>query len=162
MTASGTQSQTGKETWTTERVDILKSYVEAGLSCAQIAREIGATRNAVIGKIHRLGLSRPRSTVGRAERTGARTRRPGILNLRRILRAAYAEASSRAAEDRVTAAERCSLLDLANGKCRWPINDPGSENFCFCGDPSVGGLSYCVTHARIAYRRPTRRYAQPA
>jgi GcrA cell cycle regulator len=154
MTASGTASQSTNDAWTTERVDLLKSCLEAGLSCGQIAREIGVTRNAVIGKIHRLGLSRGRPTAGQAERPGTPTRRSATLLRRRIMRSVYADAPTPAVEDPAAGAVHCSLLDLATGRCRWPINDPGSENFCFCGNHAVAGLSYCAGHARIAYRRP--------
>ena len=157
MTASATPDQTANKTWTTERIDRLKSYVDAGLSCAQIAGEIGVTRNAVIGKINRLGLSRRKTVAGLAERIGVRTRRPGILTQRRILRSVYAEAPSSAGEEPVTTAERCSLLELAQDKCRWPISDPGAVDFSFCGNRSVAGLPYCAGHARLAYRTAARR-----
>jgi len=51
-------------TWTSERVELLKRCLRAGLSCGQAAREIGVTRNAVIGKMNRLGLSRPKDVIG--------------------------------------------------------------------------------------------------
>jgi GcrA cell cycle regulator len=50
----------------------------------------------------------------------------------------------------------CSLLELGAGSCRWPINEPGSADFCFCGNPQVEGLPYCVGHARIAYKSSSR------
>ena len=62
-------------TWTAERVALLRSYANAGLSCAQIAAEIGVTRNAVIGKLNRLGLSRGRSGRDRARPLCGGTRR---------------------------------------------------------------------------------------
>jgi hypothetical protein len=46
----------------------------------------------------------------------------------------------------------CTLLELSQGKCRWPISSPGADDFCFCGNEPVKGLPYCVGHARIAYR----------
>ncbi|TMJ74492.1 MAG: GcrA-like regulator [Alphaproteobacteria bacterium] len=46
----------------------------------------------------------------------------------------------------------CTLLELSQGKCRWPISNPGAEDFCFCGNEPVKGLPYCLGHARIAYR----------
>jgi GcrA cell cycle regulator len=46
----------------------------------------------------------------------------------------------------------CTLLELSQGKCRWPISNPGAEDFCFCGNEPVKGLPYCLAHARIAYR----------
>jgi GcrA cell cycle regulator len=159
MTASETPDQTANETWTMERVDLLKGYLDAGLSCGQIASQIGVTRNAVIGKINRLGLSRGRTATGPAKQTGARTRRLRILTPRRIVQARHSDALSPKYEEPVASVTHCSLLELAKGKCRWPISDAGAENFSFCGNRSVAGLSYCAAHARIAYLRPLRRYA---
>ncbi len=51
--------------WSSERIELLKRCFHAGLSCSQIAREIGVTRNAVIGKMNRLGLSRPKDVIGK-------------------------------------------------------------------------------------------------
>ena len=142
---------TETRTWTTERVDQLRRYVEAGFSCGQIAGEIGLSRNAVIGKIHRLRLWRGAPPTVRLK---TRTRRPAVLTQRRILEAAFAQTT--VAEQTIESAERCSLVDLAIGKCRWPLGDPGANDFCFCGNQAVGGLSYCAGHARLAYRRSAR------
>jgi GcrA cell cycle regulator len=57
----------------------------------------------------------------------------------------------------VTSEQRCSLLELNQGHCRWPINDPGAANFAFCGLAPVPGLPYCTGHARLAYRRTASR-----
>ena len=67
-------------TWTSERIELLKRCLHAGLSCRQTAREIGVTRNAVIGKINRLGLSRPKDVIARQleQRRAARLARPRI------------------------------------------------------------------------------------
>lgn len=138
-------------TWTTERVDQLRRFVEAGFSCGQIAGEIGISRNAVIGKIHRLRLWRGAPPTVRLK---TRPRRPAVLTQRRILEAAFAQTA--AAEETIESAERCSLIELQVGKCRWPIGDPGANDFCFCGNQAVGGLSYCAGHARLAYRRAAR------
>ena len=144
-------------TWTQERVEQLRSYVNAGLTCGQIADEIGVTRNAVIGKIHRLGLA-PGRTAGRPARDRPpRDRRPRLFTQRPLLRLVYAQAP--AVETPIESAQRCSLLELAQGSCRWPINDPGNADFAFCGNDSHPGLSYCAGHARMAYRFPARRRA---
>ena len=65
-------------TWTSERIELLKRCLHAGLSCGQTAREIGVTRNAVIGKMNRLGLSRPKDVIGKQleQRRAARLARP--------------------------------------------------------------------------------------
>jgi GcrA cell cycle regulator len=56
----------------------------------------------------------------------------------------------------VESAQRCSLIELAHGRCRWPLNDPGNADFAFCGNDSLAGFSYCPGHARMAYRHRRR------
>ena len=161
------------EAWTSERVALLKRHFDAGLSCGQIAREIGATRNAVIGKIHRLGLSRLNGAVaGRPARAGDATdiarpkvprRKPWRLGVRaqqEMLVAAYPRSARQ--EPGVDSPHKCSLLELDRAQCRWPIGEPGAAAVAFCGNAAVAGLSYCLGHARIAYRPAGRalRYAE--
>jgi GcrA cell cycle regulator len=145
-------------TWNPERVEQLRSFVGAGLTCSQIAAEIGVTRNAVIGKIHRLGLGpgRPAAAPGRA--CPPRLRRPRASTQRQMLRLISSDGAALEA-DPVDSAQRCSLLELEQGKCRWPISDPGAADFAFCGNEAVAGFSYCAGHARMAYRPPARRRA---
>jgi GcrA cell cycle regulator len=157
--------------WTSERVELLKKFFDAGLSCSQIACEIGTTRNAVIGKMHRLGLSRPKNLF--ADRIKARrapkdswrpkTLRPKLRGLsisaqREALRAAYP--GSAVHEAVIDSPHKCSLLELSPAQCRWPISEPGSADFGFCANPSVDGFSYCAGHARLAYRprRPLNQF----
>jgi GcrA cell cycle regulator len=136
-------------TWTTERIALLKNRIDAGLSCGQIAREIGLSRNAVIGKANRLGLSR--------ERTGARNiARSRIATQHRTLRALWAKPQLSLPEAPEDSANRCSLFELQQWHCRWPIGDPTAENFGFCGNKPADGLPYCAAHARMAYRPGTR------
>ncbi len=155
-------------TWTAERVEQLRSFFSSGLTCSQIAAEIGVTRNAVIGKIHRLGLSPERPAATPARSCPQRARQPRRLAHRHLLRLIHAEAP-RAAEGvnaetvSVDSAQRCSLLELAQGKCRWPVGDgagnSGAADFVFCGNETAAGFSYCAGHARMAYRLPARRRA---
>jgi len=149
MTTIETSSRNLRETWTTERVAQLKNGVNAGLSCAQIANAIGVSRNAVIGKISRLGLSRGRNPTAPRPREGVLIRRPKVLTQRLMLKALFASAPI---ADDVVSSEPCSLLNLAPRKCRWPLNDVGTVSFTFCGNTTVDGMSYCAGHARIAYR----------
>jgi GcrA cell cycle regulator len=151
MTAIETSSKNLRDTWTAERVARLKSGVNAGLSCAQIANEIGVSRNAVIGKINRLGLSRGRNPTAPRPRDGVLIRRPKVLTQRLVLKALFESAPI--AGD-VVSSEPCSLLNLTPRKCRWPISGVGSVDFTFCGNTTVDGMSYCAGHARIAYRGP--------
>jgi GcrA cell cycle regulator len=148
-------------TWNPERVEQLRNFVTAGLTCSQIAAEIGVTRNAVIGKIHRLGLSPGRPAAVPARLCPPR-RPPRLPSQRRLLRlqAKTSLTDPPAAQNQlVNSAQRCSLLQLAAGKCRWPISDPGASDFAFCGNEAIAGFSYCAGHARMAYRAPARRSA---
>jgi GcrA cell cycle regulator len=148
MTAIETPGKNLLSTWTAERIAQLKSGVSAGLSCAQIANEIGVSRNAVIGKINRLGLSRGRDPAAPRTRNGVSVRRPQVLTQRLALKALFASAP---VADDVVSAEPCSLLNLAPRKCRWPIG-ADTAAFTFCGNATVDGMSYCTGHARMAYR----------
>ncbi len=178
--------------WTDERVELLKKLWSEGLSASQIAGELGeVTRNAVIGKVHRLGLSgraksvvaatpaRPRSKT-RAEQapeqepqeqqeTPVVSPRPltqGNVALAPVLEDLVEEAPvPRIVEDNVLPmGQGCTIMSLTEYTCRWPIGEPGSESFHFCGARSTPGVPYCAHHARIAYqpvqdRRRDRRIA---
>jgi len=149
-------------TWTPERIEQLRTCVVTGLTCSQIAAEIGVTRNAVIGKIHRLGLSSGRPAGAPARSSPPRARHPRVSTQRQLLRLMCADGSrvpAAAEAIAVDSAQCCSLIDLAHGKCRWPVGDPAAADFVFCGNEVVAGFSYCAGHARMAYRAPARRRA---
>jgi len=156
MTATEISTKNSCMTWTTERVAMLRSCVSAGLTCGQIAREIGVSRNAVIGKINRLGLSRGRNATGSGTRIAVPRRRPHVLTQRLALEAMFP--SEHVRED-VVSAEPCSLLNLAPQKCRWPISNSGTATLSFCGNITAGGMSYCIGHARMAYRTLPRAWS---
>jgi|SRR6267378_1114287 GcrA cell cycle regulator len=147
-------------TWTAERIELLKNRFEAGLSCREIACDIGVTRNAVIGKLSRLNLTREKSGDARrpprkAAAKGQRSRAvPRLQYL--MLRALYAEPEPAATDEPIHNGHTCSLLELSEEKCRWPISTPGAEDFCFCGNTPVEGLPYCAGHTRLAYRPGSR------
>jgi GcrA cell cycle regulator len=164
-----------RATWSAARIELLKRCFHAGLSSSQIAREIGVTRNAVIGKMNRLGLSRPRQAIAHAIGTppqqrgaarparagAARTWRPGrprldIFVQHDMLTTAFPQPQPRAEDIPIHNGCGCTLLELSQGRCRWPINNPGCADFRFCGNEPVEGLPYCPGHARIAYRRAGR------
>jgi GcrA cell cycle regulator len=147
-------------TWTEERIELLKSRFAAGLSCREIACDIGVSRNAVIGKLSRLNLTREKTA--KVQRTGRKDKateiRPkgSVPRLQyQMLRKLYAEALP-AEDEAIQSEHRCSLLELSEEKCRWPINTPGNEDFCFCGNSPLKGLPYCVGHTRLAYRPGSR------
>ena len=129
--------------WTDERVELLKKLWSDGLSASQIAAELGGiTRNAVIGKVHRLGLS------GRASIRG-----------NTALAHAYEveEAEPELLDNIIPIGQRRTLLELNEQTCRWPIGDPSSTEFFFCGGNTVTGLPYCSYHSRVAYQPATDR-----
>jgi GcrA cell cycle regulator len=147
-------------TWTTERVERLKSHFEAGLSCREIAADIGVSRNAVIGKLSRLNLTRENGSEGRrtdAKRVdSARGLKASPRLQYRMLAAIYGDTGSPDLHEPIDDANRCSLLELADNCCRWPISTPGADDFCFCGNTSPEGQPYCPGHSRLAYRPNSR------
>jgi GcrA cell cycle regulator len=148
-------------TWTTERLERLKIGFEAGWSCREIAVDIGVSRNAVIGKLSRLNLTRKASGEARppARKKDAteRTRRePRPRQQYRLLQALYDGSQPAAVDDAIPGAHCCSLFELTEARCRWPINTPGADDFCFCGNTPAAGLPYCPGHSRLAYRPGSR------
>src|SRR5262245_55021407 len=158
-------------TWSSERIELHERYFHAGLSCSQIAREMGVTRNAIIGKMNRLGLSPPRDLATRQaeHRRAARLAHPklprsprpkrarvNIFAQHELLKAAFPEPQPRVEEVPIHNGRGCTLLELSQAKCRWPISNPGAADFCFCGNEPIEGLPYCPGHARIAYRGSSR------
>jgi GcrA cell cycle regulator len=147
-------------TWTPERIEQLRSCVGNGMTCSQIAAAIGVSRNAVIGKIHRLGLSsgRPAGVRARAN-CPPRARHSRGPTQRRLLRLAFARAplDEILSSVVVISTHPCSLIDIDVHQCRWPIGDPASTNFLFCGNDAIAGLTYCLGHARMAYRATASR-----
>ena len=141
--------------WTDERVELLKKLWQDGLSASQIAKQLGGvTRNAVIGKVHRLGLSgratpsKPQRTVFKAPRP-ARPVAPAIAAPRRIAEAAPQQtAPVRYIDERPGTA---TVLTLGAHMCKWPIGDPSLDSFTFCGRRSDEG-PYCDEHAAVAYQ----------
>jgi GcrA cell cycle regulator len=154
---------TSSPTWTAQRIEQLRSCVAAGMTCSEIGAEIGVTRNAVIGKIHRLGLSsgRPAGAPARASTScPPRARHPRVPTQHRLLRLAYAQASlgeQATLDTSVASAHPCSLVEIAERQCRWPIGDPAAADFVFCGNDAIMGFTYCLGHARMAYRAPASR-----
>lgn len=140
-------------TWTDARVELLKRCFEAGLSCREIAADIGVSRNAVIGKLSRLNLTRDTAKARRLPRNGeAKRSRPkaGPRLQYQMLQAVYAEPPPD--DEPIQGEHCCSLLELSKERCRWPISTPGAEDFCFCGNTPLDGLPYCAGHTRLAYR----------
>lgn len=151
--------------WTDERVERLKALWSEGLSASQIAGELGGvTRNAVIGKVHRLGLSgrakpQPQAARPRPVRPPAMPLRPVTVtavsgNLALMVQSIVETAPQPVLlpEPEVASVERATILTLTEQMCKWPIGDPGRGDFYFCGRRSDVGTPYCAHHARLAYQ----------
>lgn len=187
--------------WTDERVETLKKMWGEGQSASQIAKELGGvTRNAVIGKVHRLGLSN--RATGAAEEPEAKA--PVREEAPKPVEAAKPEPKPAAPPPRPTApvnptmaqvvnnvtplplrksivpagqplppqpsaneispealasvrevekkAMKISLMELTERTCKWPIGDPATEDFWFCGLPSTPGKPYCEAHVGVAFQ----------
>jgi GcrA cell cycle regulator len=163
-----------KLSWTEDRVELLKKLWTEGLSASQIAGRLGngVTRNAVIGKVHRLNLSgrapQPRTAAPRPRRAREPSApgRPmpsmhssaGATALKPMARAEIVPRPMPIPEPAplrlvdLPKGGRVTILHLSDKTCKWPIGDPGAEDFCFCGHKPRDGSPYCEYHARLAYQ----------
>jgi GcrA cell cycle regulator len=171
--------------WTDERVELLKKLWGEGQSASQIAKELGGvTRNAVIGKVHRLGLSNRASSSSKTEtsqkvdkkpekvapkKSEAVTKEPEPKPFmqsparRQIIPAGQPlppqpsaneispEALARVSEIEKKA-KKISLLELTERTCKWPVGDPATPDFWFCGLPTQSGKPYCEAHVGVAFQ----------
>lgn len=155
--------------WSDERVAQLRKLWAEGLSASQIAKELGAvTRNAVIGKVHRLGLA-GRATPSRPAKRPVRAP-PRSLSLSRHLQPSSHEAQVEAQvhfAEAVARSQDLRPLTMANGRfldvlglsdefCRFPVGEPRAADFGFCGR-GVDCGPYCVEHARLCYQPSSTR-----
>ncbi|MGA0600573.1 GcrA family cell cycle regulator [Caulobacter sp. KR2-114] len=163
--------------WNEETIAALRQMWSEGMSASQVARQLGGgvSRNAVIGKVHRLGLSgreapsRPRSLGGRPP--GSKTQNRAAANaapVRAAVAAAVAEAPKMVAstpvavppvlrpavvcEDKPSA----TILTLGEHACRWPIGDPDQGDFGFCGARRLGRGPYCEGHSGVSMRKKAK------
>ena len=156
------------ETWTAERLELLNKLRGEGLSASQIAAELGGgvTRSAVLGKCHRLGLARKASTKVSSPRlqqasrpldppaTAESAMEPGpkpVTNTATHQPAEQLRGHSRPVEAGPLGSKGLTIMELREGTCRWPLGDPTTPEFRYCGGGAVPGLPYCAHHAQIAY-----------
>ncbi len=151
--------------WTEDRVETLKKLWTEGLSASQIAKEMGegVTRNAIIGKVHRLKLSGratpsrpPRPRAKPAPKPRATTSTPRINNTPAVRREAPI-APPPLEPAPLPNGEFATVLTLTNHICKWPIGDPATPEFRFCGRKSSAASPYCDSHASQAYQPQSRR-----
>ena len=118
-------AQAAGSVWTDGRLEQLKSLWSKGLSITQIGQEIGVSRNAVVGKVHRMGLPKRQSPIMRAEKAPA----PQPVN----------------------PVNAMTFQEWDRSKCCWPSGDPKNNGFSFCGAAIVQGKPYCLAHCEEAY-----------
>ena len=166
--------------WTDERVELLRKLWSEGLSASQIATQLGGvSRNAVIGKVHRLKLSsRGRATAAqpRAKKPAAAAASPSVkVATRPVTRTVTATIGAtalaaqfdaepvvrqalRPAESVVIPISRnLSLIQLTERTCKWPNGVPLSEEFSFCGNEAGENGPYCGYHSKVAYQPASER-----
>ena len=147
--------------WTDERVELLKKLWLEGLSASQIAKQLGGvTRNAVIGKVHRLGLSgrAAPSQPARPAFKAPRPPRPAAAPAQRRVESHHHHAPAPPAPVfYVEEPGSATVLTLGAHMCKWPIGDPSADTFTFCGRRNDGEGPYCVHHARVAYQPQQQR-----
>jgi GcrA cell cycle regulator len=117
--------------WNDEKINRLKKLWAEGLTTGEIGKRLGVSKNAVVGKAHRLELKGRPSPIKRPPRT--------------------AETHKKPPETRVF-----TLTDLSSQTCRWPIGDPKHEDFRFCGKPVQAAKPYCSEHCTVAYVGSTK------
>ena len=151
----GLRAQGLKMGWTEERVTLLRKLWAEGLSASQIAKQLGGvTRNAVIGKVHRLGLA-GRATPSRPAKRPVRPARPRVIGptaprmrpASNVPTVVIPHLEPLRGED----GRAANVLTLNEQMCKFPIGDPTETDFAFCGRASANG-PYCSDHARLAYQ----------
>ncbi len=162
----------GRETWTEERLELLKKLWGEGLSASQIATQLGGgvTRSAVLGKTHRLGLVRNRSAETATPRLRNPTQPPAQAITSNLAApqnpnqgpkpsvqasiqapAEHPKPAPLPVEAVAPGSKGLTIMEFREGTCRWPLGDPTKPEFRYCGAGGVPGLPYCDHHAQIAY-----------
>ncbi len=180
--------------WTDDRVELLKKMWGEGQSASQIAKELGGvTRNAVIGKVHRLGLSNRTTTGAKADAKTATPKKPAkpkaapkkaakpemktesaspppppkpipMSAARKAIIPAGQPLPPQPSNNEISAealakvnavekkAKKLSLMELTERTCKWPVGDPATEDFWFCGLATQAGKPYCEAHVGVAFQ----------
>ena len=167
--------------WTEDRVATLTKLWADGLSASQIAKQLGGvTRNAVIGKVHRLELSGRAKPSSPARKAAARktaassasrsaapkpkpkpksARAPSAPRTPRVIAQAPTPPPPPLEALLMSNGEFATIMTITDHMCKWPIGDPGADNFRFCGRKTDPEEPYCLAHSRVAYQPSRRRGA---
>ncbi len=152
--------------WTEDRVETLSKLWADGLSASQIAKLLGGvTRNAVIGKVHRLGLSgrvktsKPAKRAPRTTTAKTRTTAPSMPRMPR--RTAIIPSPVPIEAKKLPSGEFATIMTITDHMCKWPLGDPSTSDFRFCGRSADKGDPYCKAHSQVAYQ-PARRRGVPS
>ncbi|MGL6042880.1 MAG: GcrA family cell cycle regulator [Sandaracinobacteroides sp.] len=174
--------------WTDERIALLKQYWEEGRSASQIAEVLGEglSRNAVIGKAHRLGLASRPSPLKTGDNRSTDAKPAPRAEAKPVPKPAPRPAPDPAPQPAAAITQppaappipapvipvakpavrakggRVTLLDLNDRICKWPSGHPDEADFHFCGKPVSPGFPYCGEHCLIAYQAQMPRRDRPA
>ena len=152
-------------TWTEKLILDLRRLWDAGHPTAEIGRRLGITKNAVVGKAHRLDLPHRPSPIRRGEGpTQPRAPKPKVVPPTRPLPAAPAQAVPVQVAPSLPRMPRPTpAMPSRRGNsqpCCWPLGEPGRPGFRFCDAPVDGGKPYCAEHRALAYVKPKRAEAE--
>ena len=131
--------------WTPERVETVTRLWNEGLTTAEIGRAVGMSKNAVVGKAHRLQLPPRPSPIRRGTSTPSVPRAPSYSNGRQAAKAPTGVVV------RVKPRAPRPPLAVGNAACKWPIGHPDEADFHFCGEHALLGKPYCPEHYSKAY-----------
>lgn len=147
--------------WTDEKVKSLVQLWESGQSITQIGKALGMTRNAVVGKAHRIGLAKRASPIMRSEKP-AQPRQPVVhhgpshhaaapVAPRASVQVREEPAVASGQQGQLTPAMLAALTPSSGPRCKWPIGDPKTSEFDFCENVGLPGKPYCAQHCAMAY-----------
>ena len=136
--------------WTPEKVEKLKELWGKGSTASEIAQILGGvTRNAVIGKAHRLNLSGKIQTKKSSSFVANNSNDENKIARKNLRRGKF---KSLIIDKNFEPENPKQLEELNENSCKWPIGHPNEDNFYFCGRTSLKGFSYCKLHLLYAFQ----------
>ncbi|MBQ8481520.1 MAG: global cell cycle regulator GcrA-like protein [Alphaproteobacteria bacterium] len=148
--------------WTDESVEELRRLWDKGLTASEIAKKLGVTKNAIVGKVHRLCLKArpsPIKTKDEEVEQNQATVQEEIIIETESTDELPVEENIKETEivNSVSGNGRVKLVDLDSHTCRWPVGDPRDDDFGFCGKKVRAGQTYCDEHSAMAYVKANRK-----